>query len=118
VLVSEFGVQSKIGLKNPAAHLAGVVKSMVTKDLSEDHHQLFLRSHMDTIWTRRAFVGGMVVWSYNDYMSYLNKARTADMPVGLNACGMVTRDREKKLSWEIMRQRYDFFRAQFTERQE
>ena len=73
---------------------------------------------MDTIWTRRAFVGGMVVWSYNDYMSYMNKARTADMPVGLNACGMVTRDREKKLSWEIVRQRYDFFRKQFAERQE
>jgi hypothetical protein len=118
VLVSEFGVQSKIGLKNPAAKLAGAVKSMTTKDLSEDHHQLFLRSHMDTIWTRRAFVGGMVVWSYNDYMSYMNKARTADMPAGLNACGMVTRDREKKLSWEIIRQRYEFFREQFAEKQE
>jgi hypothetical protein len=71
---------------------------------------------MDSIWTRRAFVGGMVVWSYNDYMSYLNKARTDDMPVGLNACGVVTRDRGKKLSWEIVRQRYDFFRKQFVNR--
>jgi beta-galactosidase/beta-glucuronidase len=116
VLVSEFGAQTKPGLRNPAAKLAGAVKSMLTKDLSEDHHQLFLRSHMDSIWTRRAFVGGMVVWSYNDYMSYLNKARTDDMPVGLNACGVVTRDRGKKLSWEIVRQRYDFFRKQFVNR--
>jgi beta-glucuronidase len=116
VLVSEFGAQSKKGLKNPAAKLAGAVKSMLTKDLSEDHHRLFLRSHMDTIWTRRAFVGGMVVWSYNDYMSSMNKARTDDMPVGLNACGVVTRDREKKSSWEIVRQRYDFFSNQFAER--
>jgi beta-glucuronidase len=115
VLVSEFGVQSKIGLKNPGARLAGAVKSMVTKDLSEDHHQLFLRSHIDTIWTRRSFVHGMVVWSYNDYMSYMNKARTADMPAGLNACGMVTRDREKKLAWETMHQRYDFFSNQSVE---
>ena len=115
VLVAEFGAQSKIGLHNSSARLAGAVKSMLTKDLSEDHHQLFLRSHMDTIWTRRAFVCGMVVWSYNDYLSYMNKARTADMPVGLNACGMVTGDREKKLSWEIVRQRYGFFRNLFKE---
>jgi hypothetical protein len=57
----------------------------------------------------------MVVWSYNDYMSYMNKARTADMPAGLNACGMVTRDREKKLAWETMHQRYDFFSNQSVE---
>jgi hypothetical protein len=46
----------------------------------------------------------------------MNKARTDDMPVGLNACGVVTRDREKKSSWEIVRQRYDFFSNQFAER--
>jgi hypothetical protein len=45
-------------------------------------------------------------------------ASLGNMPVGLNACGVVTRDREKKLSWEIVRQRYDFFRKQFAERQE
>jgi len=116
VLVSEFGVQSKIGLKNDKAKLAGAVKSMVTKDLSEDHHRLFLQSHMDTIWTRRAFTGGMVLWSYNDYMSYMNKTRTADMPAGINACGMVTRDRERKTAWETVRQRYDLFKNQFVEK--
>jgi len=116
VLVSEFGAQSKRGLKNASAKLSGALKSMLTKDLSEDHHRLFLRSHMDTIWTRRDFVGGMVVWSYSDYMSYMNKARTDDMPVGLNACGVVTRDRERKLAWETVRQRYDFFRKRFAER--
>jgi beta-glucuronidase len=114
VLVSEFGAQSKLGLKNPSARLAGIVKSMVSKDLSEDHHKLFLQSHMDTIWTRRAYVNGMVIWAYNDYMSYQNKARTGDMPAGLNACGMVTPDRERKASWEIVRQRYDFFSGHFA----
>ena len=113
VLVSEFGAQSKPGLRNPSARLAGVVKSMVSKDLSEDHHTLFLRSHMDTIWTRRDFVAGMVVWSYNDYMSYLNKARTPDMPFGLNACGMVTVSREKKKSWNVVQQRFNLFRDEY-----
>jgi beta-galactosidase/beta-glucuronidase len=114
VLVSEFGAQSKPGLKNPAARLAGPVKSMVSKDLSEDHHALFLRSHIDTIWNKRAYVCGMAIWSYSDYMSYLNKARTSDMPVGLNSCGVVTCDREKKLSWFTVQQQFNLLREQFA----
>jgi beta-galactosidase/beta-glucuronidase len=114
VLVSEFGAQSKLGLKNPAAKLAGAVKSMVSKDLSEDHHALFLRSHIDTIWDKRAYVCGMSIWSYGDYMSYLNKARTPDMPAGLNACGVVTCDREKKLSWFTVQQRFNLLRDRFA----
>jgi hypothetical protein len=116
VLVSEFGAQSKFGLKNPSARLAGPVKSLMSKDLSEDHIRLFLQSHMDTIWTRRGFVDGMVIWAYNDYMSYQNKARTGDMPAGLNACGVVTIDRQKKSSWETVRRRYDLFGRHFTEK--
>jgi beta-galactosidase/beta-glucuronidase len=115
IFVSEFGAQSKLGLKNPKAKLAGPVKSMVTKDLSEDHHALFLRSHIDTVWDKRAYVCGMSIWSYNDYMSYLNKARTKDMPAGLNACGVVTCDREKKLSWFTVQQRFNLLRERFAE---
>jgi hypothetical protein len=114
VLVSEVGAQAKSGLRNPAPKLSGFVKSLIVKDLSEDHQALFLAAHLDTIWNKRGFVDGAVVWSYADYRSYLNKARTSDMPAGLNACGVVTNDRKKKLSYDVVKQRYCAFRGRFT----
>jgi beta-galactosidase/beta-glucuronidase len=117
VLVSELGAQAKRGLRNPDAKLAGAVTSIFTKDLSEDHQALFIRSHMDTIWNKRGYVNGMVVWAYSDYLSSMNKAHTPDMPAGLNSCGIVTHDREKKLSYEVVANRYSFFRERFAAEQ-
>jgi beta-glucuronidase len=114
VLVSELGAQSETGLRNPRARLAGAIKSIYSKDLSEDHQALFIRSHMDTIWSKRSFVGGLVVWAYADYMTSQNKARTADMPAGLNACGIVTQDRKRKLSYEVVKERYGSFGRKFS----
>jgi hypothetical protein len=115
VIVSELGAQSKKGLRNPRARLAGAIKSIYSKDLSEDHQALFMRSHMDTIWSKRSFVSGMVVWAYADYMTCQHKARTADMPLHLNACGIVTRDREKKMSYDVVKERYASYRRIFME---
>jgi hypothetical protein len=56
----------------------------------------------------------MAVWAYADYRSYLNKARTGDMAAGLNACGIVTEDRKKKLSHQAMSGRYASLRAQWV----
>jgi beta-glucuronidase len=114
VLVSELGAQAALGFRNPRAKLAGPVKSIFSKDLSEDHQALFIRSHLDTIWNKRPYVDGMVVWAYSDYRSSMNKARTADMPVGLNGCGVVTRDRKAKLSYAIIKERYAAFRERFA----
>jgi hypothetical protein len=114
ILVSEVGAQAKSGQRNSRPKLAGMVKSLFTKDLSEDHQALFLGSHLDTIWNKRRFVYGAVVWAYADYMSYLNKAHTADMPAGLNACGVVTSGRKNKLSYDIVQQRYGAFRDGFA----
>ncbi len=109
MLVSEFGAQSAFGLRNARPRLAGIVKSMVSKDLSEDHQALFLGSHMDTIWARRSFVNGMVVWAYADYRSNLHKARTGTMPLGLNGCGIVTEDRKRKTAYAVVQGRYRGF---------
>jgi beta-galactosidase/beta-glucuronidase len=109
MLVSEFGAQSAYGFRNPHPKLAGIVRSMLSKDLSEDHQALFLGSHMDSIWARRSFVNGMVIWAYADYRSNLNKARTGTMPVGLNGCGMVTEDRKRKVAYGVVQGRYKAF---------
>jgi beta-glucuronidase len=106
VLVTELGAQAKRGLRNPEPKLAGPISSMLGKDISEDHQALFIGAHMDTIRTRRHFVHGMSVWAYADYMADLKKRRTADMPFGINACGVVTAGRKRKLSWEAVEKRY------------
>jgi hypothetical protein len=113
VMVSELGAQSKPGLRNSTPKLAGAIKSMLTKDISEDHQALYIRSHIDTIWTRRAYVDGMIVWSYSDYMTYMNKSRTPDMPKGLNCCGIVTCERKKKLSYFVVQDRYNYLKEQW-----
>jgi beta-galactosidase/beta-glucuronidase len=114
VIVSELGAQAGRGHRNPRPRLAGPVTSIFSKDLSEDHQALFIRSHLDTIWGRRSYVNGMVVWAYADYMTGQNKARTSDMPVGLNGCGIVTGDRQQKLSYSILKERYTSFRDRFA----
>jgi len=113
VLVSELGAQAKRGLRNPHPKLAGAIKSIYSKDLSEDHQALFIQAHMDTIFSKRAYVNGMIIWSYADYMTCQNKARTADMPAGLNACGIVTEDRKQKLSYNVVKERYTAFVKQY-----
>ncbi len=106
VLVSELGAQAKLGLRNRDARLAGPIKSMLGKDISEDHQALYIGAHMDSIRTRCRFVGGMVVWAYGDYMADLDKKRTSDMPQGINACGIVTADRKRKMAYETVKARY------------
>jgi beta-glucuronidase len=113
VIVSEFGAQSAFGLRNPHPRLAGIIRSMVAKDLSEDHQALFLGAHMDTILARRSYVNGMVVWAYADYLSDLHKARTLSMPIGLNGCGIVTRNRQRKAAWGVVHDRYAAMRRRF-----
>ncbi|HEX7511297.1 MAG TPA: glycoside hydrolase family 2 TIM barrel-domain containing protein, partial [Chitinivibrionales bacterium] len=113
VLVSEVGAQSKLGLHNSHPRLAGIIKSVLTKDLSEDHQALFLGAHLDSIWLKRGYTCGTVVWCYADYMSYLNKARTADMPAGLNGCGLVTVDRQRKMSYDVVKKHYADFRRRW-----
>jgi beta-galactosidase/beta-glucuronidase len=111
VVVSEIGAQCQYGLRNPKAKLAGPIKCMIEKDLSEDHHALFIGAHMDTIRTRKKFVNGIFIWSYNDYMSNMNKKHAAGTPKGFNCCGVVTVDREKKMSYEEIRKRYTTWQA-------
>jgi beta-galactosidase len=106
VLISEFGVQSEHGMRNHSPKLAGPIKSLLTKDLSEDHQSLFLRSHLDTIWSRDHYIAGTVVWTYNDFMAYSRKPKTPETPVGQNSCGLVTMDRRRKLAWETVGVRY------------
>jgi beta-galactosidase/beta-glucuronidase len=106
VVVTELGAQAKSGLRNDEPHLAGPIKSMFRKDISEDHQALFIGAHMDTIWNKRAFVNGMVVWSYADYMSNLKKPRTPDMPYGINSCGIVSAERKEKRSFQVVKRNY------------
>lgn len=106
VIVTELGAQAQFGLRNPEAKLAGPIKSLLGKDISEDHQALFIAAHMDTIRSRQRFVRGMVVWSYNDYMSNLHKKHGPNTPKGFNGCGIVTAKRERKLSYEQIRKRY------------
>lgn len=107
VLVSEIGAQSCLGLREANPSLAGVLKSMLTKDLSEDHQALYIQSHLDTIEHCNSFVCGTFIWTYADYKSYLNKAKTASMPFGINACGIVSEDRKPKMSYYILKNYYN-----------
>ena len=106
VIVSELGAQAQLGLRNGEPKLAGPIKSMLVKDISEDHQALFIAAHMDSIRSRHMFVNGMVVWDYNDYMANLNKKHAPGTPQGLNSCGIVTVNRERKLSYNVIRERY------------
>lgn len=106
LIVSELGAQAQLGLRNNTPELAGPVKSMLEKDISEDHQALFIGAHMDTIRNHQSYVKGMIVWSYNDYMANMNKKRGPGAPVGLNACGVVTCKREHKLAYNVIKERY------------
>lgn len=110
VIVSELGAQAQFGLRNAEAKLAGPVKSMLEKDISEDHQALFIAAHMDSIRSRNAYVNGMVVWAYNDYMAVMNKKRPPGTPKGFNGCGIVTAEREHKMSYQMVRERYTAWR--------
>jgi beta-glucuronidase len=116
LFISEFGAQAAYGLRNPLPQLAGIFRSVLSKDLSEDHQALYLQSHIDTIWSRRSFVSGMAVWDYADYRCGLKKARTDNMPQGLNAIGIVTEKRDRKLSYQIVKERYGMIRSAWEER--
>jgi beta-glucuronidase len=109
VVVTEIGAQAKYGLRNSEARLAGPVKSLLGKDISEDHQALYIGAHLDTIWNKRGFVHGVVVWAYADYMANLNKKKTPDMPFGINSCGIVTADRKKKRAFQVVKQNYSRF---------
>jgi len=113
IVVTELGAQAKSGLRNSEPHLAGPIKSMLRKDISEDHQALFIGAHMDTIWNKRSFVSGMVVWSYADYMSNLKKPRTPDMPYGINSCGVVSAERKEKLSFQVVKRNYHRYGNEF-----
>jgi beta-galactosidase/beta-glucuronidase len=114
MIVSEFGAQAQRGMHNPQPQLAGIFRSVVSKDLSEEHQALYLQSHIDTILTRRSYVNGLSVWAYADYRCGLNKARTEEMPEGINACGIVTERRERKLAFKAVRERYEMIRTRET----
>jgi hypothetical protein len=106
LIISELGAQAQLGLQNKTPKLAGPVKSMIEKDISEGHQALFIGAHMDRIRNHQLYVKGMIVWSYNDYMANMNKKRGPGAPVGLNSCGVVTFKREHKLSYDIIKERY------------
>ncbi|MBN2037379.1 MAG: hypothetical protein JW768_11600 [Chitinispirillaceae bacterium] len=111
LIVSEFGAQAGLGVHNAAPQLAGILTSMLSKDLSEEHQALYIGSHLDTIWAKRSYVNGIVVWAYADYFCRMNKARTTTMPAGINACGIVTTDRKRKQSYTTVKERFGMIHA-------
>jgi beta-glucuronidase len=111
VIVSEVGAQAGFGIHNFEPQLAGILTSMLSKDLSEEHQALYIGSHLDTIWAKRSYVNGVVVWAYADYFCRMNKARTTTMPAGINACGIVTTDRKRKQSYTTVKERFGMIHA-------
>jgi beta-glucuronidase len=106
MIIAEFGAQAALGLRNPAAKLAGTLISPFNKDLSEDHQALYLRSHIDTIWKNNTICNGMVVWLYNDFNAPCEKPHSMDMPLGLNGMGIVDGDRRRKKAFDVVKAKY------------
>lgn len=106
ILISEFGAAAEAGKRNPDARLAGNLRSVFTKDFSEDHQALYVESHIKEMWFYNQLCKGMVVWAYNDFMEPRGKPRSKDTPPGLNTMGLVTQDRRGKMSWDVVREMY------------
>jgi beta-galactosidase/beta-glucuronidase len=113
MIIAEFGAQAALGLRNPAAKLAGTLKSPFNKDLSEDHQALYLQSHIDTIWKRNDICKGITVWLYNDFNAPREKPHTIEMPLGLNGMGIVDINRNRKKAFDVVKSRYHEMQKSF-----
>jgi hypothetical protein len=79
---------------------------MLTKDLSEDHQALYLRSHIAEMWRYNRVCRGMVVWCYNDYMTPRRLPKSSTGTAGMNTMGLVTRERENKAAYRTVQEMY------------
>ena len=96
IIISEFGASAGYGIRNAGATLAGPVKSVLTKDFSEDYQSLFHESQIEVIWKSRNVCSGAVVWCYNDFIEYRKKPNPPNLELGVNGMGLVTQDRKPK----------------------
>lgn len=103
IIISEFGASAAMGVKNPAATLAGPVKSVITKDYSEDYQALFHEKQIETIWKCRKICKGAVVWCYNDFMENRKKPHSKKLNKGLNGMGLVTESRKHKDAFHVVK---------------
>lgn len=106
MIITEFGASAAAGRYNPAASLPGSVKSVFTKDYSENFQALFHEKQIEVIWNNRDICCGAVVWCYNDFMEYRIKPNDKELPPGLNGMGIVTQGRKKKMAFEVIRKSF------------
>lgn len=104
IVVSEFGSETIPGLTNPAPDDGGM------DDFSEDFQLKFLGTHLDQILdpSRSAFMAGALIWVYADFRDphRIDDGRPEEYNY-INMKGLVTMERERKRSWELI---YDYFR--------
>jgi len=96
LLVSEFGASAGLGIRNADATPAGPVRSLFSKDFSEDYQALFHKEQIETIWKCRRICHGAVVWCYNDFMEAREMPNPTELVPGWNGMGIVTNDRKPK----------------------
>lgn len=106
IIVTEFGASSILGKRNDRPVLAGPVKSVFTKDYSEDYQALLIKEQIDLMWENRNICSGAVVWSYNDFRENRRSNDIDDIDVNLNCMGLVTENRNKKLSYSIVKNKF------------
>jgi beta-glucuronidase len=102
ILVTEFGAAAALGVRNQYANLAGPLKSIFTKDFSEDYQALFHKKQISTIWENREKCSGAVVWCYNDFMENRQMPNSKKLKTGLNGMGLVTEERQNKLAFGVV----------------
>jgi beta-galactosidase/beta-glucuronidase len=118
ILISETGSSALRGLRRATSNLAGPVRSLLSKDFSEDHQAAYLSAHLAEAWQYRQLCSGVVVWCYNDFWERRGTTTVPGLPPGLNAMGIVDTERREKLSYEIVAKHFRTIEDEYGHRDE
>ena len=100
IFVSEYGAESIAGWQRTDQN---------SHDFSYEHQGRFLQSHLEQIYSpsRRDFMAGGAPWLYNDFpLPFPRGQNFVDGAPKINAKGLVTQDRTRKLSWSVVQEFY------------
>lgn len=112
IVVTEFGAAAAFGIRNKEATLAGPIKSVFTKDFSEDYQALLIKEQIKTIWRNRKICNGAVVWCYNDFMENRKMPNPKILESGITGLGIVTEERKKKLVFNTVKREFKAIRME------
>jgi len=105
ILITETGAAARYGQQNDSPNLAGAIRTVISKDMSEDYQALFVASQIDSVWACREYCSGLFLWNYTNFYEPRNRP-TSSKPPGLNHMGIMTLDRKRKKAFEVAAEKY------------